>query len=275
MDKNYSKKVYEAAFYISRLSVNYKPDIAIVLGSGLGNLSGRLSDSIEISYDDIPNFPAATAPGHAGKLIFGRLSGKDIVCMSGRFHYYEGHDFPELVFPVAVLKSLGVGMLILTNAAGAINKSYFPGDVMVISDHIKLMGHSPLRGQNDPELGTRFPDMTHIYDKELRKLALSCGADCGLNMQEGVYFYFEGPQFETPAEIRAARVLGGDAAGMSTAPEAIAATYFSMKVLGLSFISNMAAGVLDKPISGEEVNEAAERSAPLLEKFMTELIRRM
>jgi purine-nucleoside phosphorylase len=275
MDKKYEKKVYEASYYISKYSVNYNPDTAIMLGSGFGKLSERLEDRTEISYADVPNFPVSTAPGHAGKLIFGRISGKDVICLSGRFHYYEGYDFPELAFPVMVLKALGVRILIMTNAAGAINQSYKPGDVMIISDHIKLMGHSPLRGQNDPDLGTRFPDMSRAYDPELRKLAVECAAAAGLGVHEGVYFYFEGPQFETPAEIRAARVLGGDAAGMSTAPEAIAASYASLRVLGISFMSNMAAGVLDKPITGEEVNAAAEKASPLLEKFITDLIGRI
>ena len=275
MDKNYSKKVQEAALYIREFSVNYKPEIAIVLGTGFGGFEESLEDRTELKYADIPHFPVSTAPGHAGKLVFGKLAGKDIICMSGRFHYYEGYDFPEIVFPVAVFSRLGVQTLIQTNAAGAINKNYAPGDVMVISDHIKLMGHSPLRGQNDPELGTRFPDMTHVYDKALRELALGCGRECGLNIHEGVYFYFEGPQFETPAEIRAARVFGGDAAGMSTAPESIAAAYFSVKVLGLSLMVNMAAGVLDTPITEEEVNKVADKAAPLLEKYIKELVRRM
>lgn len=275
MDNFCAERVREASGYIIKNYINYKADTAIVLGSGFGGFESALEDSFGINYSEIPGFPLPTAPGHAGRLVFGSLGSKRMICLSGRFHYYEGLDLPELVFYVPVLKELGVSTLILTNAAGAINESYSPGDVMIIKDHIKLMGHSPLRGRNDPALGERFPDMSAVYDRDLRSIAAECAKNAGITAHEGVYFYFEGPQFETPAEIRAARILGGDAAGMSTAPEAIAAAYCGMRVLGISLMSNMAAGVLDKPVTADEVNEAAAKAAPKLRRFMGELAGRI
>ncbi len=229
------------------------PDVAIVLGSCLGEFGETLEDAIEVPYGDIPNFLISTAPHHAGKLIFGRVGEKKVVCMSGRFHSYEGYDFEQLTIPIRVLHLLGVKITILTNAAGAVNLDYRPGDIMVISDHIKLTGPSPLRGPNIPEFGDRFFDTTAMYPKYLRDIALSI--DTPLNLHEGVYMFFTGPQFETPAEIRAARILGADAVGMSTVTEALTAAHCKMPILALSVMTNMAAGVLDQPLTAAEVNE--------------------
>ncbi|MBC8546430.1 purine-nucleoside phosphorylase [Clostridiaceae bacterium NSJ-31] len=253
------------------------PEIALVLGSGLGPLAGELENPIVIDYRDIPNFLASTVESHAGKLIFGRLSGKRVVCMAGRFHYYEGYEFEQLAAPVRVLRLLGAHTVILTNAAGAVNTAYRVGDIMVIRDQIKLMGASPMRGANLPEFGERFFDVTRMYTPELRALALDCAKRLGqeYRMQEGVYFYMPGPQFETPAEIRAIRLLGGDAVGMSTVTEALTAAHCGMRVLGLSLMTNMAAGVLPQPLSDAEVTEAAAGAAGRFQALLREIIQQM
>ena len=262
----------KAADYINSVTNGFKPQIGLILGSGLHGIAKRIDVSFEIAYKDIPGFLVSTAPGHEGKLIFGKLAGKDVVCMSGRFHYYEGYSFEELCIPVYVLKLLGIEILVVTNAAGAINTSFNVGDVMIITDQIKIMGSSPLRGNNLDEFGTRFPDSSYLYDRGLIQIARDCAKNSKLTVREGVYFYFEGPQFETPAEIRMARLLGGDAAGMSTVPEAIVAAHCGLRTFGLSFLANMAAGVLDQPLSGEDVNEAGRVAAPLLEEYMMDII---
>ncbi len=214
---------------------------------------------------------------HASKLIFGKLSGKNVVCMSGRFHYYEGYDFEQLAAPIRVFQLIGVETAILTNAAGAVNTAYHVGDIMIIQDHIKLMGASPMRGPNVPEFGSRFFDVSRMYTPELRQLAKDCAKDLGqeYRMQEGVYFYFPGPQFETPAEIRAARILGGDAVGMSTVTEALTAAHCGMKLLGLSLMTNMAAGVLPQPIDDEEVGIAARDAAVRFKALLREIVSRL
>ena len=250
----------KAADYI-RARMPFEPEAALVLGSSLGPFADSLEGAVTIPYAEIPNFLISTAPGHAGKLIFGTVSGRRVVCMAGRFHSYEGYDFEHLVIPVRVLKLLGAKALILTNAAGAINPDYRPGDVMVVSDHIKLTGASPLRGRNIEEFGPRFFDISRMYTPALRALALDCLRRCGLTAREGVYFFFTGPQFETPAEIRAARVLGGDAAGMSTVTEALTAAHCGLPVLCLSVMTNMAAGITDRRLSAEEVEETGRRIA--------------
>ena len=226
-------------------------------------------------YKDIPNFLVSTAPSHAGKMILGKVAGKKVACMSGRFHTYEGYDFEQLVIPVRVFKCLGARSTVLTNAAGAINTSYRPGDVMIIKDHIKLTGPSPLRGRNIDEFGPRFFDISRMYTPELRKLALECAEGSDLRVHEGVYFFFTGPQFETPAEIRAARILGGDAAGMSTVPEALTAAHCSMPLLGLSVMVNMAAGVLETPITDEEVDANAAMIAGAFSDYVEKIIGRI
>ncbi len=265
----------ESAGYIREVSGGFQPELGIVLGTGLGEYDRKIEDPVEIPYADIPNFLVSTAPDHAGKLILGTVEGHKVCCMSGRFHSYEGYTFEALAAPVRVMKILGIQKLILTNAAGAINTSYRVGDIMVIKDHIKLMGLSPLAGPNIPEFGTRFFDVGNMYDKELRALALSCADATSLQIREGVYFFFAGPQYESPAEIRAARILGGDAAGMSTVTEALTAAHCGIPVLGLSVMTNMAAGVLDQPLTSQEVTETSLRVAGEFEKYFTEILRRM
>ena len=242
----------------------FTPDIALVLGSGLGFLGDMVEQPVAIPYGDIPHFPRSTAPGHAGRLVLGTLAGKRVAVMQGRMHHYEGWSYEEVSYPVRVLKLIGCETLILTNAAGCVNTAWAPGDIMVISDQIKIFMESPLRGENLPEFGVRFPDASHLYTPRLQELARQTARERHIPLREGVYFYCYGPQYETPAEIRAVRLLGGDAVGMSTAPEVIAAAHCGMEVLGLTLLSNMAAGILDQPLSEQEVLDAAEAAK---EKF--------
>ena len=269
---DYHKK---SADYIQGIIGDFSPRLGIILGTGLGDYDKNIQDPIEIPYGDIPNFLVSTAPDHAGKFIFGTVEGHHVCCMSGRFHTYEGYSFESLATPVRVMKLLGIQRLILTNAAGAINTAYKVGDIMLIKDHIKLTGASPLAGPNIPEFGPRFFDIGNMYDKDLRRLARECAPVTDLAVHEGVYFFFTGPQYESPAEIRAARLLGGDAAGMSTVTEALVAAQCGIPVLGLSVMTNMAAGVLDQPLSAEEVTETSLRVAGEFEKYFTEILRRL
>ena len=264
----------KSAEYV-RSRAPFQPEIAIVLGSCLGPFADSIENPVSIDYAEIPNFLVSTAPSHAGKLIFGTVGGRRVVCMSGRFHYYEGYDFEQLTIPVRLFKLLGVKATILTNAAGAINTSYRPGDVMIVADHIKMTGASPLRGANVSEFGPRFFDTTRMYTPELREIARECAKNSGLTVHEGVYFYFTGPQFETPAEIRAARILGGDAAGMSTVTEALTAAHCGMPLLALSVMTNMAAGVLDAPLSTDEVDRTGEMIAREFSAYLTAIIQRI
>ncbi|MBP2240747.1 purine-nucleoside phosphorylase [Cytobacillus eiseniae] len=233
--------------------------MGLILGSGLGILADEIEEAVKIPYNEIPDFPVSTVEGHAGQLVFGLLNGVQVVAMQGRFHYYEGYSFDKVTFPVRVMKALGIEQLIVTNAAGGVNESFSPGDLMLISDHINNMGSNPLIGPNDAQLGVRFPDMSEAYSAEYRKIAKVIAAKLGLNVQEGVYVGNTGPTYETPAEIRMLRHLGGDAVGMSTVPEVIVARHAGMKILGISCISNMAAGILDQPLNHEEVIETTER----------------
>ena len=271
----YSYEYFKASADYLKSIVPYTPEVAIVLGSCLGPFADTIEDPIVVDYADIPNFLISTVASHAGKLIFGTVAGKKVVCMSGRFHSYEGYDFEQLTIPVRLFKLLGVKATILTNAAGAINTSYRPGDVMIVSDHIKMTGASPLRGANVSEFGPRFFDTTRMYTPELREIARECAQNSGLTVHEGVYFYFTGPQFETPAEIRAARILGGDAAGMSTVTEALTAAHCGMPLLALSVMTNMAAGVLDAPLSTDEVDRTGERIAREFSAYLTAIIQRI
>lgn len=255
--------------------IDFKPEIAIILGSCLGNLADEIENPIVIDYKEIPNFLETTVSSHAGKLIIGQLSGKNVVCMSGRFHYYEGYDFEQLTIPIRVMHLMGVKTVILTNAAGAVNKDFVAGDIMIINDHIKLNGASPVRGKNIEEFGPRFFDMSYTYNREYIELAKKVSNESNIELKEGVYFYMPGPQFETPAEIRAIRILGGDAVGMSTVTEAIVAAHCGMKVLGLSLMSNMAAGVLDQPLTTEEVDETAEKSAEKFKVLLKNILKQM
>jgi purine-nucleoside phosphorylase len=238
---------------------NQTPVLGLILGSGLGVLADEIETPVKIPYGDIPDFPVSTVEGHAGQLVFGRLEGIEVVAMQGRFHYYEGYSFDKVTFPVRVMKGLGVETLIVTNAAGGINENFSPGDLMLISDHINNMGSNPLIGSNDDRLGPRFPDMSEAYSRELRKLAKETASRLNIKVKEGVYAAFTGPTYETPAEIRAFRILGADAVGMSTVPEVIVARHSDIKVLGISCITNMAAGILDQPLTHHEVIETTER----------------
>ena len=263
-----------AADYILERT-GFKPELGIILGSGLGHFGDEIEDPIEVPYSDIPGFLQSTAIGHAGKFIFGTVSGKKVACMSGRFHDSEGYDFEELALPVRVFKLLGVRALIVTNAAGAVNESYKPGDIMLIRDHIKLMGGSPMRGKNLDEFGERFFDMGNAYTASLRKLALEAAEGSELTVREGVYFYMPGPQYETPAEIRAIRILGGDAVGMSTVTEVLTASHCRLPVLALSVMTNMAAGVLPQPLTSQEVIDTAKRIEKPFTKYVKDLIGRI
>ena len=248
----------ESADYIREKIGGFSPKVAMVLGSGLGFLGDVVENPTVIPYGDIPHFKASTAPGHKGQLVFGKLSGQNVAVMQGRMHHYEGYGYDEVSYAVRVLRLLGCDTLIVTNAAGCVRTDWQAGDLMLITDHIKMFSESPLRGENLPEFGVRFPDASHLYTVRLQDVARKAAAELSIPLREGVYFYCYGPQYETPAEIRAARILGGDAVGMSTAPEVIVAGHCGMEVLGFTLLSNMAAGILDQPLSEKEVLDAAE-----------------
>ncbi|MGQ3377191.1 purine-nucleoside phosphorylase [Priestia endophytica] len=271
MNKN---AIQTAASFIEE-KLQIKPEIGLILGSGLGVLGDEIENAVKIPYEDIPEFPVSTVEGHAGQLVIGTLNGAKVIAMQGRFHYYEGYSFDKVTFPVRVMKELGVEKLIVTNAAGGINEAFNPGDLMLISDHINNFGSNPLIGANDSNLGPRFPDMSEGYSKELRVLAKEAAASLDLSIQEGVYVGNTGPSYETPAEVRMLRILGGDAVGMSTVPEVIVARHAGMKVLGISCISNMAAGILDQPLNHEEVIETTEKVKKNFLAFVKEIVRKM
>lgn len=238
--------------------------IGLILGSGLGDYAERLENPRYVGYKDIPGFPQSHVPGHKGRFVVGELFGKTVICMQGRVHYYEGYPQSQLALSVRVMKRLGVEKLLLTNAAGGVNLSFSPGDLMLISDHINFSGSNPLIGPNDDSFGTRFPDQGNVYDRDLRKKVKDLAAELGVKLQEGVYMMFSGPTFESSAEIVMARTVGASAVGMSTVPEAIAARHCGIKTVGISLITNMAAGILDQTLTHEEVQEAASAAS---EKF--------
>ena len=269
---NLIEKLKEAKEYITSKAGDFKADLCIVLGSGLGGLADEVSDAVIIPYKDIPNFPVSTAPGHKSRLVIGKFEGKNVICMQGRFHFYEGYGMDEIVFPIQLMHFLGCDNLLLTNAAGCVNKDWKPGDLMIISDHIKLCSESPARGPNNPELGARFFDMGNTYNKALRVLAKKCASELKFEVREGVYMYFPGPQYETPAEVRFARIAGADAVGMSTVPEAIAASQMKMKTLGISCLTNMAAGILEQPLDENEVIETAQKVTRTFTEFVRKII---
>jgi len=248
----------DAAKYI-RERLTEEPEIGLILGSGLGILADLIEQPITIRYEEIPHFPVSTVVGHAGELVAGKVAGRSVIVMKGRFHLYEGYGVEKVTFPVRVMKLLGVSKLIVTNAAGGVNRSYVPGDLMVISDHINLLGRNPLVGPNLDRFGIRFPDMTEAYSKRMRKLLHETAEELGMKLQEGVYVALLGPTYETPAEIRMMQAIGADAVGMSTVPEVIVARHAGIEVLGISCITNMAAGILDQPLDHSEVMETAER----------------
>jgi len=251
-------EIREAAAYIAKES-GVKPQIGLILGSGLGVLADLIENAKVIDYANIPHFPVSTVEGHAGELVIGDVKGKQVLIMKGRFHPYEGYAVETVSFPVRVMKELGVSVLIVTNAAGGVNTSFQAGDLMVINDHINFMFRNPLIGPNDKELGVRFPDMSEAYSKRLRELAHRVAGEQQFKLQNGVYAGLLGPTYETPAEIRMLRAIGADAVGMSTVPEVIVARHAGIEVLGFSCISNMAAGILDQPLSHDEVIETTER----------------
>jgi purine-nucleoside phosphorylase len=266
--------LYERAEHAARLiraRAGEDVRVALVLGSGLGAFADELEGAQAIPYDEIPGFARPTVEGHAGRLVVGRVGAATVAAMQGRFHFYEGYTLEEVTFPVRVLGLLGAKSLVLTNAAGGLNNSYEQGALILISDHLNLMGTNPLLGKNDPRFGPRFPDMTEVYDREYQEAAIAEAREMGLELRRGIYAALTGPSYETPAEIRMMRLLGADAVGMSTVPEAIVARQMGLRVLGFSCITNMAAGVLDKPINHEEVIETGER----VRETFAELLRRV
>ena len=251
-----STRIQNAVDHI-RSRTSAEPSIGLILGSGLGDFADTLENRQVIPFTDIPDFPAATVPGHTGAFVFGEKHGKSVVCLQGRLHYYEGHPMPLLTLPVRIMQRLGVQTLILTNAAGGVNKDYRPGDLMLITDHINYSGMNPLIGVNDPELGPRFPDVTDLYCSGLRLKVKLAAVEAGIGLRQGVYMMFSGPNYETPAEIRMARILGADAVGMSTVPEALVAAQCGISCIGISCITNLAAGVSPHKLSHQEVMETA------------------
>lgn len=261
--------------FINLKTNNFKPEIAIILGSGLGELADEYCD-FSIPYSEIPGFVKSTVKGHKGRLVFAQICGKKVVMMQGRNHFYEGHTMQEITYPVKVFKKLGVKTIILTNAAGGVNEKFKPADLMLITDHINRMGSNPLIGNNDDSFGERFPDMSEIYKKSLRELAKECANELDIELQEGVYLANSGPSYETPAEIKMMRYMGADAVGMSTVPEAIVANYCKMNILGISCISNLASGVGNTTkLTHEEVievtNNAKIKFKSLIIKFIEKL----
>lgn len=242
-----------------KAKITHLPEIALVLGSGLGNFAEQIEKEAVVPYAEIEGFPVSTVAGHAGKFIFGTIKGKHVVVMQGRIHLYEGYSVEEVTLPMRVLQLLGVKIVVLTNAAGAVNTSYHPGDFMTLSDHIGTFAPSPLTGKNDERFGPRFPSMSEIYDEKLRSLLKTIASEKKIPLHEGVYAYAKGPMYETPAEIRMFRTIGADAVGMSTVSEAIVAVHGGMRVLGISCLTNMAAGILKQPLSHQEVMETGKR----------------
>ncbi len=270
-------KIYERlkkCYDCFKSKIDFVPDVALVLGSGLGDYADSIDIEAVLDYHDIEGFPVSTVAGHKGRFVFGRVGDVKVVVMQGRVHYYEGYKMEDVVLPVRLMKMMGARVLLLTNAAGGINKDFRPGDFMLISDHI-LMAPSPLIGENADELGVRFPDMSNIYDRELREIIRGTAKDLDITLREGVYIQLTGPNYESPAEIRMARTLGADAVGMSTACEAVAANHAGLKTAAISCISNMACGISDKPLTHAEVQETADKAAPLFKKLITESVIRL
>lgn len=258
-----------------RKVTDFVPKVAIILGSGLGDYAKNIKVECEISYADIEGFPVSTVPGHAGKFIFGYIDMVPVVCMKGRVHYYEGYDISDVVLPIRLMKMLGAEILFLTNAAGGVNTSFHPGDLMMIKDQISVFAPNPLIGPNIEEFGTRFPDMSHVYDVSLQKLIKEKAKENDIYIQEGVYAQLTGPSFESPAEIKMLRLMGVDAVGMSTVVEAITANHCGMKICGISCICNLAAGMSEGELNHKEVQEAADAVAPKFEKLVTCVVREL
>lgn len=265
-------KIKQSTQYISN-KISSVPYVGIILGSGLGSLISEVENKKMIRYSEIPNMPIPTVKGHAGEFIFGRFRGKDVVMMNGRIHYYEGNSMQDVVLPIYIMKLLGIEKLIVTNAAGGVNTSFKSGDLMIIKDHINFSFSNPLIGKNDENIGPRFPDMSHAYNKELIEIAQDCGRNLNIDLKVGNYFMMSGPSYETPAEINMVRMLGGDAVGMSTVPEVIAANHCGLKILGISCITNMASGILDKPLNHAEVIETSNRVKDKFNRLVSEIVK--
>ena len=246
--------------------------IGLILGSGLGGYAEKIENKRFVSYSEMPGFPQSRVEGHKGRFVIGELFGKTVICMQGRFHYYEGYPQSQIALAVRVMKRLGVEKLLLTNAAGGVNLSFSPGDLMLISDHINFSGSHPLLGPNDEDFGPRFPDQTNVYDRDLRAGVRAAAKAAGVKLQEGVYMMFSGPTFESPAEIVFSRTVGASAVGMSTVPEAIAAAHCGIRTIGISLITNMAAGILDQPLSHEEVQETAAIASEKFTKLVDKIV---
>jgi purine-nucleoside phosphorylase len=257
-ETNLLARVEHAARTI-RARTRMEPHVALILGSGLGQLADEFQEATTIPYEDIPGFVTSTAEGHAGRLVIGKLAETPVLAMQGRVHFYEGYSLEEVTFPIRTFKLLGIKRLILTNAAGGINVEFTQGGLMVISDHLNLLGANPLRGPNEDRFGPRFPDMTEVYSRELQEIIVEEARAMGVEMRRGIYAALPGPSYETPAEIHMLRTFGADAVGMSTVPEAIVARHMGMEVLGISCITNLAAGISDQPINHEEVMETGNR----------------
>ena len=271
-------KVYEkllSCYEKVREKTDFRPKVAIVLGSGLGDYAEQIRVVSEIPYSEIEGFPVSTVPGHAGRFIFGYINEIPVVCMKGRVHYYEGYPINDVVLPIRLMKLMGAKILFLTNAAGGVNTSFHAGDLMMIKDHISVFAPNPLIGENIDQLGVRFPDMSTVYDRKLQEVIIKVAKDNHIFLQEGVYAQLTGPSFESPAEIRMLRGMGVDAVGMSTVVEAIAANHMGMKICGISCISNLAAGMTASPLTHEEVQEAADMAAPNFKKLVTEAVKGM
>ena len=266
------EKIQETADFL-KSKMHTQPETAIILGTGLGSLVNDITDKYEVNYQDIPNFPVSTVEGHSGKLIFGKLGGKDILAMQGRFHYYEGYNMKEVTFPVRVMRELGIKTLFVSNASGGMNPDYEVGDLMIITDHINFFPEHPLRGKNIP-YGPRFPDMSEAYNKELIRKADEIAAEKGIKVQHGVYIGGQGPTYETPAEYKMFRILGADAVGMSTVPEVIVANHCGIKVFGISVITDLGVEGKIVEVTHEDVQKAADEAQPLMTTIMRELINR-
>ena len=258
----------ESAEAVRKRIGDFVPEVLVVLGSGLGHLADEVEDAVSIPYSEIPHSPVSTAPGHAGRFVFGRLAGKNCAVMQGRMHLYEGYDPSEVPYLVRVARLLGAEKMLITNAAGGICTDFHPGQLVILTDFIKFIDSNVLTGPNIDEFGPRFPDMTHVFDEEYIETAKRNAARLGIDAGSGVYAYFTGPQYETPAEIRMLRLLGADVVGMSTVPECIAARHAGMRILGITLVTNMAAGVLDVPLSGSEVVAAAEAAKSYFSEFL-------
>lgn len=270
MNEHYEKLM--KCFDCVQKKISFKPEMALILGSGLGDYADTMDVVETLDYHDIEGFPVSTVPGHKGRFVFGYAGGVPIVAMQGRVHYYEGYKPQDVVLPIRLMKLMGAKTLFLTNAAGGINRSFNAGDLMLITDHISMAVPSPLIGENIGELGVRFPDMSEVYSKRLRKIIENAAVTAGVSLRKGVYLQTTGPQYETPSEIRAYERLGADAVGMSTAIEAIAARHAGMEICGISCISNLAAGISANPLTHAEVQETADRAAPLFRKLVTQAI---